>query len=56
MNLTAISLLGKTKNGTTIFPTGNKEFNDIFLYKKKKRSNAEIKYFEFDLSMIKKNT
>ena len=40
MNLTTISLLGKTNNGTTIFPTGNDEFNDNFLYEKN-RSNEK---------------
>ena len=55
MNLTIISLLGKNKNGTTIFPTGNEECNDNFLYRKN-GSNAKIKYFEFDFPMINKNT
>ena len=52
MNLTTISLLGKRKNGTII---GNDEFNDNFLYETN-GSNAEIKYFEFYLLMIEKNT
>ena len=35
MNLTTISLLGKMKNETTIFPTGNEEFNDNLIYERK---------------------
>ena len=41
INLRKISLLGKKKNGTKIFPIGNEEFNDNFIYEKK-GSNAEI--------------
>ena len=55
MKWTTISLLGKTKNGTTIFPMGNEEFNKI-LFKKKMDLMQKYKYFEFDLSMINKNT